>query len=174
MEILAENHFTITKGLFLEGMLRVSAENYGKFAGKAVAFLGLAWLVLAAVMLWLGQSLAYVGIELIILCLAGIWITVFVPRYKAKRAFRTLEDGCGGLERVTRFYQDRLVVETSECQTVVFYPEIRSILRSKRLLTLVSGDGLGILLKLDSFSHGSETVVRELIQNAKLEEDEHD
>lgn len=172
MEILAENHFAVTKSLFWEGMQRVSAESYGKFAGKAVAFLGLAWLILAAATVRLRQSLGYVGIELIILCLAGLWITVLIPRYKANRAFHALEGS--GLERATRFYPDRLEVETPERETVVPYSEIRQVLRAKRVLVLVTGDGLGILLKLDSFSRGSEAVVQELIQNAEHKEDKHD
>lgn len=167
MEILAENRFTITKDLFLEGMLRVSAENYGKFAGKAAAFLGAAWLALAAVTLLLRQSPVFVGIELVAVCLAALWATVWIPRNKAKRAFRALSDRSGGdLERVTRFYHDRLVVEAAGKQTEVSYPEINRILRSRHLLVLVSGDGTGILLKLDGFTLGSESAVREQIRNA--------
>lgn len=173
MSILAENRFTITKKLFFEGMLRVSAENYGKFAKKAVAFLGLAWLALAVVTLCLRQSLGYVGIELVVLCLAALWIIVFMPRYKAKKAFHTLKDRCdNNLERITRFYQDRLEVEAAGCQTVVLYSEIRQILRTKHLLVLVTEDGTGILLTLDGFTCGGEAAVLEGIRNARTAADE--
>lgn len=52
------------------------------------------------------------------------------------------------------------------CQTTVSYSEIKQILHSKHLLLLVAEDKTGILLKLDSFTRGGETTVRELIKNA--------
>ena len=36
MEKIAENQFTITKPLFMEGMLRISQDGYGKSAQKAM------------------------------------------------------------------------------------------------------------------------------------------
>lgn len=175
MDILAENRFTITKSLFIEGMLRVSTESYGKLAKKAVLLLAAAWLVLTAVTLWNSQSLGYVVIEFLVLCLAALWISVFMPRNKANRAFKLLEDKCGGdLERVTRFYEERLEVEALGSQTVVFYSEIKQILRSKHLMVLVSENKKGIMLKLDSFTCGTAAAVQELINNAAMEENEHD
>lgn len=175
MEILAENRFTITKDLFYEGMRLVSAESYGKLAKKAVILLGIAWLALTAVTLWNGQGLGYVVIEFVVLCLVALWIYIFMPRSKAAGAFKKMEAKYGGdLERVTRFYEERLEVEASGYQLAVPYSEISRILRSKRLLVLVTEDKTGILLKFDGFTRGGEAAVRELIKNAALEEDEHD
>lgn len=169
MEVLAENRFTITKSLFFEGMLRVSKENYGKSARKAVAVLGLLWLVLAAAALWQRQGLVFVGVELLVVCLAGLWITVLLPRSKAKRAFEMLENRSGDLERVTRFYQDGLEVETSGTKKAVPYSEIVQVLHTKRLLILLSADRVGVLVKHDAFLSGSETIVRELIDQAQAD-----
>lgn len=175
MEPLAENRFTITKDLFCEGMLRASAESYGKLAKKAILFLAAAWLVLAAVTLWQRQSLGYMVIEFIVLCLVALWIYILMPRNKAKRAFRQLTDKYGDdLNRVTCFYEDRLEVEGSGNQKVVFYTEIKQILRSKHLLVLVTEDKTGIMLKLDGFTRGGEAAVQELIKNVAMEENEHD
>ena len=175
MEVLAENRFTITKSLFYEGMLLVSAQSYGKMAKKAVLFLFAAWIALTVVTLWRHQSVGYIVIEFIVSCLAALWIAVYMPRRKAKRAFKALEDKCGdNMERITRFYDDRLEVEASERRTVVFYSEIAQVLRSKRLLVLVAEDQTGILLGLDGFTRGDETAVRELIETKKTEENEDD
>ncbi|MDE6259847.1 MAG: YcxB family protein [Oscillospiraceae bacterium] len=175
VEILAENRFTITKKLFYEGMLCVSAESYGKLAKKAVAFLGIAWLALTAVTLWNSQSLGYVVIEFVVLCLVALWIYILMPRSKAASAFKKMEAKYGGdLERITRFYEERLEVEASGYQIVVPYSEISQILRSKRLLVLVTEGKTGLLLKLDGFTRGGEAAVRELIKNAAMEENEHD
>lgn len=166
MEILAENRFTITKPLCYEGMLRISAEGYGKFAKKAVMVLAAAWLILTAVTLWRGYSLGYMVIEFIVLCMVSLWICVFVPRNKAGRAFKVLTSKYGDdLERTTRFYEDRLTAETAECQTEVLYSDIKQILYSKRLLILVTESNSGILLKLDSFTSGSDFTVQNLLKN---------
>ncbi len=169
MNILAENRFTVTKSLFMEGMLRVSRESYGKFAGKAVAFLWLLWLLLAALALWQRQSPAFVGVELVVVCFASLWIGVFLPRNKAKRAFTALENRGGGLERITRFYSDRLEVDASGTQKAILYSEIRQILTAKRLLILVTDDKTGIMLKRDGFLLGDEEDVHRLIRQAKAE-----
>lgn len=166
MELLAENRFTITKPLCCEGMLRISAESYGKFAKKVVMLLAAAWLILAAVTLWQGQSLGYLVVELIVLCMVSLWICVFVPRNKAGRAFKVLKSRYGDdLNRTTRFYTDRLVVETMENQTTIHYSEITRVLHSPRLLILVTDDNSGILLKLDGFTYGSEITVQNLLKN---------
>lgn len=165
MVVHAENRFAITKSLFYEGMLLVSAQSYGKLAKKAVLFLCAAWIALTAATLWQRQSIGYIVIEFIVLCLVALWIAVYMPRRKAKRAFQALEDKYGdNMERVTRFYDERLEVETSERKTVIFYWEIAQILRSKHLLVLVAEDKTGILLKLDGFTRGDEAAVRELIK----------
>ena len=170
MEVLAENCFTITKPLCYEGMQRISAGGYGKFARKAVLFLIAAWLILTVVTLWQGQSLGYIMIEFIVLCMVSLWICVYVPRNKARRAFKALESKYGDdLKRSTCFYENRLVVKTAESQKEVLYSEIAQVLYSPRLLILVTEDNSGILLKLDSFTCGSETTVQNLIKNQKEE-----
>ena len=168
MEVLAENSFTITKKLSYEGLLRISAEDYGKFAKKAVLFLAAAWLVLAIFTLWQGQGIGYIVIEFVILCLVSLWISVYVPRNKAKRAFKALEARYGSdLQRTIRFYEDRLEVTTPETQKTVPYSEITQVLHSKNLLILVTEDRSGILVALDSFTLGSDDTVQDLIRDAK-------
>ncbi len=70
------------------------------------------------------------------------------------------------LNRTTRFYTDRLVVETMENQTTIHYSEIKQVLYSPRLLILVTEDNSGVLLKLDGFTYGSEITVQNLLKNA--------
>ncbi len=167
MEILAENRFTITKSLFYEGMLRVFAENYGKFAKKAAVFLALAWVILAAVTLWQQQNIAFVGLELVVSILAMVWVTVILPRHKTRRAFQAMQNRGGDLERVTRFYRDRLEVDAGGNQTVVPYSEITQVLSTEQLMILMNAENTGVLVKLDGFLNGSDAMVRELIAAAK-------
>ena len=160
---LAVNRFTITKSLFVEGMLRVSAERYGKFAKKAAVFLGGLWVVLLIVTLVLRSSLLFVLGEFVIIGLIILWLCVYMPRHRAGRAFKALQDRCGGdMERETRFYEDRLEIETSEIEKTIEYSQITEILTSKRLMVLVCEDKTGVLLSLEGFIVGDEMTVREI------------
>ena len=159
---LAVNRFTITKSLFVEGMLRVSAERYGKFAKKAAVFLGGLWVVLLIVTLVLRSSLLFVLGEFVIIGLIILWLCVYMPRHRAGRAFKALKDRCGGdMERETRFYKDRLEIEGIE--KTIAYSEIAEVLTSKRLLVLVCEDKTGVLLSLEGFIVGDAEAVHKKV-----------
>ncbi len=165
MEPLAENRFTITKELYYEGALRVDRERMAPFAKKAMLALAAAWAVLAAVTLFSRGSAVFVLIELVVIALVGIWLTVFFPRSKARRGWRALEDRCGtDLERVTRFYRDRLEIDGAGADVAIPYGEVEQFLSSERLLILLSTGKRGVLLAQDGFVTGSAALVRELIE----------
>lgn len=174
MEILAENRFTLSKELFYESMLRVLAESYGKFAKKAVAFLAAAWLLLVAFTLWQGNGFGHCVPEFFVLGLVSLYITVYVPRNKAKRAFKALETRDGeDMERRTLFYPDKLTAESAGREKTLAYGEIKQVLHSKSLLILLAEDGTGIMLKNDSYVQGTKDTVLNQIKAAKAEEDKN-
>ena len=165
MELLAENRFTITKSLFYEGMLRVSRESIGPFAKKVLLVLAVLWAVLAAVTLMGSGSPVYALVELIIVVLIGIWLCVYIPRNKARRAWAALESRCGDdMERVTRFYSGYLEIDSGGEETTVFYEDVRQILLSEHLLVLTCADKVGVLIARDGFTAGDAAAVQALIQ----------
>ena len=165
MEPLAENRYTLTKELFSEGMRRVIAENYGKTAKRAVLALLGAWIVLAVVTIVLRQSPVYIAVEAVVLALAALWVSVYIPRAKTRAAWKKLSALYGdNLERTTRFYEDRLVVDAAGREIALAYEEIARVLSSERLLILVSADKTGILVKRDSFIRGSEQTTLAIIR----------
>lgn len=165
MELLAENRFTITKELFYEGMLRVTGESYGPFIRKALLVLAVLWAVLAAVTLMGSGSLSYAVVELVVVVLIGVWLSVFVPGNKARRAWAALENRCGAdLERVTRFYPSYLEIDSGGEETTVFYEDVRQFLLSKHLLVLTCADKVGVLIARDGFVSGDTTAVQALIE----------
>ena len=165
MELLAENRFTITKELFYEGMLRVVKESYGPFIKKIMLVLAAAWAVLAVFTLMGSGSLSYAVVELVVIVLIGVWLSVFVPRSKARRAWAALENRCGtDLDRVTRFYPGYLEADNGIEEITVFYEDIRQILQSEHLLVLLSAEKKGILVLRDGFVSGDTAAVQELIE----------
>ena len=165
MEPLAENRFTITKELFYEGMLRVIKESYDPVIKKIMLVLAVAWAVLAAFTLVRRGSLLYMVIEFVVVVLIGVWLAVFVPRNKARRAWAALENRCGAdLERVTRFYPSYLEADNGIEEITVFYEDIRQILQSDHLLVLLSADKVGVLVARDGFTTGNAAATQELIE----------
>lgn len=165
MEPLAENRFTITKELFYEGMLRVNRESYGPFVKKVLLVLAAAWAILAAVTLMGSKSLSYAVVELVVVVFIGIWLSVFVPRNKARRAWAAMEARSGaGLERITRFYPGYLEADNGMEEITVFYEDIREILHSEHLLVLLSVEKVGVLVARDGFVAGDAVTVQALIE----------
>ena len=165
MEPLAENRFTITKKLFYEGMLQVVGESYNPFIKKIMLVLAVAWAVLAAFTLMGSGSLSYAVIELVVVVLIGVWLSVLVPRNKARRAWAAMENRSGtDLERVTRFYPSYLEADNGIEEITVFYEDIRQILETEHLLVLLSVEKVGVLVARDGFVSGDTAAVRALIQ----------
>lgn len=165
MELLAENRFTITKKLFYEGMLRLNRESLGSFTKKALLALALLWVALTAVTLATNGSIGYVLTELVILSLVALWLCIWMPWSKAKRAWKALEARCGSdLERTTRFYPDRMVVNSRESEITVSYEDVLQILPSEHLLVVTCENKVGVLLALDAFTAGSAETVQELLR----------
>ena len=165
MELLAENRFTITKELFYEGMLRVIKESYHPFIRKIMLVLAAAWSVLAAFTLFRRGSLSYAVVELVVIVLIGLWLSVFVPRNKARRAWAALENRCGtDMERITRFYPSYLEADNGSEEITVFYEDIRQILQTEHLLVLLSVEKMGVLIARDGFITGDMTAAQALIE----------
>ena len=176
MEPLAVNIFTITKSLFYEGMLQVIGKRYFPFAKKVLLVLAALWAALAAVTLFMrGNSPIPVLIELLVVVLIGVWLWVYIPATRARRAWKALEDKCGGdLERVTRFYPDYMEVDSGGETTDVYYEDVRQLLMTDHLLVLICEDRVGVLLARDGFTSGDADLVCSLVKkhNALLQQDE--
>lgn len=167
MEKIAENQFTITKPLFMEGMLRISQDGYGKSARKAMLIVLGLW---AAFFIYTiavkGDLFTCLGF-LILLCAAGLWLCVGMPRSNAKRLWKGLEGkyGCN-LQRTTSFYSDHFEILGDGVEKHIAYEEVIQIKQSRRLLILVCEDKTGVLLALDGFRQGNENDVKALCPGA--------
>lgn len=165
MEPLVENRFTMTKELFYEGIFRVNRESFGAFTKKMLLVLAALWAVLVAVTLFSNGSVGYALTESVVLILVGVWLCVWMPRSRAKRAWRALEARCGSdLERTVRFYDGWLEVSSSEDEISILYEDVLQVLPAKHLLVLTSEDKVGVLLALDGFTVGSADEVRTLLE----------
>lgn len=171
MEILAENQFTITKSLYMEGMLRISRDGYGKTARRAfLIILGL-WVLFFLYTLGVKGDFSQTFGILLIIAAAGLWLCVGMPRSNARRLWKALEakHGCE-LHRTTCFYSDHLEIRGEGLEKHISYEEIDRILVSRRLLILICGDKTGVLAGLNHFTRGNAKDVKALIDSAKNKE----
>ena len=174
-DILAENRFSLSWQLFFEGMRSVTADSYGSSVRKLLIGLAVLWLALSVWTLSRGAGLAYVLLELAVLAVLTLWLELLLPRSRARRAWRKLEEqGRADAERTTLFFADHLEVQAAGAVKSVSYADLRKTLRSRNLLVLVAGDKTGILIKKDAFALGTEETVLRLIEEAKKEEALHD
>ncbi len=168
MEHLAENRIVITRSLFLEGMLRLSRDSYGKAAGKAMLVFLAAWAAFLAFTLastgTFLQALPLLGL----VGLIGLWLCIIMPRSNARRAWKVQEAKYGSAaQRVSRFFDDHLTIVGEGVEKTVFYTDVREIKYSKNLMLLVCEDNIGVMLALDGFQNGSAAQVESQINKCK-------
>ena len=153
MDHLAENRLTITKSLFTEGMLRISRDSYGAGARKTALALIAIWVAVAAYTVWSGGGLIHTVAYLIPFGLIILWSNVLLPRNQVKRMWKSQEMTHGpGAERLTRFYEDRLVITGTGVNKEIPYDQILSVKYSRHLVILLCENKMGILLARDGFS----------------------
>ncbi len=155
--IIAENRFTLTKELFYEGAKRVSKENYAPFAMKAMLGIAAAWAVMAAVTLILKQSPLYIAFEAVVLGLVCLWLAVYLPWHKRRRAYNKLVGQYGeDMDRTIVFYESALTVNASGRELEFDYGSIVKMLSSDRLLILLTVGSKAIMVAKSGFTAGSE------------------
>lgn len=169
MELKAENSFTVTKELYMEGLNRLNREDLMPMVRKLLIFLGVLWLALAAFTIWKGVSPIAVIFELLALVVLGLWVGVLNPRSRAKKGWQAMENKFGGqMERHTRFYEDRLEVDAGGKTLIVNYEDIVRVLDTPHMMVLMSKEKQGIMVHLEGFTLGSKESVLKLIDDWKV------
>ena len=163
-EPIAVNRFTLTKELFYEGNRRTSKETYSRFALRMVLIMTGAWIAIAVVTLLTRPSIVFLAVEALVLVLASLWVAVYTPWRKRKKAYNAFLELYGeDPERTTVFYADRLVVNPEGREITVPYAEIAKTLTTERLLIFITNANKGVLVSRDGFLKGSEAELLSLI-----------
>ena len=154
---IAVNRYTLNKDLFKEGMKAVSKKSYGPTARKSMLGLIGLWLVLAIATIYMEGPPMYVLIEGIVVALMCIWVALYLPWVKIRRALKAMGgENATDLDREVRFYERFLEVD-SKGQDVY-------ILLQVHLLILVNKERVGVMSALDGFVSGTLEEVLEKVQ----------
>ena len=171
MSPLAENRTVITRRLFRQGMLRLSRDNYGKAAAKAMLLFAGLWLGLLVYTLAFGGSLGQTLSYLILLGLIGLFLCVYLPRNNVQRRWKAHAAKYGDAsERQTLFFPDRLTVTGEGIEKQIPYSEIAEIKESGRLLILICRDHSAVLLEKQGFSGADIHEIKALLHSANHKE----
>ena len=163
MELKAENTFTVTEELSREGTMCLMKDDYFPTVKKLLIAAGVAWVLLVGATVWRGSWLMAIAPTAVVIFLA-VWLLVMNPRSRAKRNWKALRARLNDdLKRTTRFYEDRLEVESAGSQLIVNYEDIRRVLESEHLLILINDEKLGVMAALDGFTLGDKETVLELV-----------
>ena len=168
MRLEAENQLTLTKKLFIEGMLRTSRDIYGKIAVRTMLIFAGIWVAMLAFTLYTGGSMVNIFFSLFVIVVAGFWLLWWTPRSNADAAWKKLENTWGeNPQRITRFYGDHLEIRGDCADKDVRYDDIKEIKFSQNLMILVCYDKLGLVLSRTGFTLGDEETVRSLVGGIK-------
>jgi hypothetical protein len=167
VEIFAENQFSLTEKLFLEGMGCLSRNSYGKTAGKYTGILLLIWAGISGLLLFLGGSFGQTLVYLAAILFLCYWLNVAAPRKHAKKAWNALLSRSGeDPQRITRFYRDHLEVDAGGTVKAISYGDILQILETKNLIMLICADKMGVMVAKNGFTIGNYEEITALIRSA--------
>lgn len=166
MQTVAENRFTVTKELFQEGMKGIIKLEYTPTVKKLVVVLAAAWLALTAFTLWRGGHVVTLIIELVAMSAACLYVAVLIPRSRIKKGWKALLERSGdSMERVTRFYEDRMEVESGASEPLIInYEDVTRTFETAHLLILQNTEKLGVMAALDGFTKGGRDDVLALVR----------
>ncbi len=165
MDLIAENRFTVTEELFREGMKRIIGLDYGPTLKKLIIFLTVVWAGVTGFSIWKGGHVFPILIETVTFAAVCVYLAVYIPRSRIKRGWKAInERSDGNMERVTRFYEDRMEVLTSVDPLIVNYEDVTRTLETEHLLIIQNTGKLGVMTALDGFTVGGKEDVLRLIK----------
>ena len=163
-EPIAVNTFILTKELFYEGSKRTGKETYSRFAMRMVLIMVAVWIVISAVTLLMHSGAAFIITETLVLILAALWVAVYTPWNKRRKAYNAFLLQYGeNAERTVEFYADRLTVDPEGRGFTVPYSAVAKTLTTENLLIVITLENKGVLVRRGAFTKGSEAEVLGLI-----------
>lgn len=167
---IAECTFVLSKSLFREGVRCTQKDTLANTMRWILPTLAGLWLAITVFSVSGGGGIGLALWELVILAVLLLYITVWLPDSRAKRAWDRLEaKGQADTERRILFFSDHLEVDFPEHHTEMDYAEVVKALKSSNLLILIGSDRTGILIKKENLTGCTcEQLLQKIMQNGGL------
>ena len=159
---IAENHISITRKLFNEGMRAVENKSYKKEIKKLILVLAILYLVVVVWLLCTNGSLLFLLGESIFLGAILFWLIVMLPDTKRRNKYKAMMQGMDNVpERTIKFYQDHLtVIANSGKVTDIPYSEITGWQETRNLYILNCSKNIHLLISKSEFTFGDFEIVK--------------
>ncbi len=166
MRTIAENHITITKKLYHEGMAAVAnpkTKRTLRIAAVIIVVLFAAFGIYSAVR---GGSPFMLIVEAVLIIAMAAWVLYFLPRSNINSKYKVMTRNAGGEpQRNTTFYDDNLTVFAESGKTInVPYQKIKEIKETEHLYIILCKDQPGVMISKDGFTKGSMDDVKAVIE----------
>lgn len=159
---IAENHITITKKIFDEGMHAAEFQSHKKERMLLVAILSFIFFILV-IWLWnAGSSRILPFSELVFLTALTLWLFVLLPKTKHKNKYQAMTRGMDSVpSRITCFYEDHMsITDDFENVTHISYEDITGWLETKNLYIINCTEKRNVLLSKTGFISGDFEILK--------------
>lgn len=160
--LIAENHITITKKLFNEGMRAVENKAYKKDIRRLTLLLAVLYSLIALWILYTNGSLFLLLGESVFLAALLFWLFIMLPGTKRKNKYKAMTQGRNiAPERTIRFYQDHMsvIAKTGET-TEIAYQEITGWQETDNLYVLNCINKRSVLVSKSGFISGDFNAIK--------------
>ena len=159
---IAENHITITRKLFNEGMHAVENKNYKKEIKLLALILTLLYLIVAVWLIYTGGSLFFLLGESIFLAALLYWLFIMLPGTKRKNKYKSMSQGMDTVpERVIRFYQNHMSISSNSGKaTDITYQEVIGWEETNNLYIINCTKKRSVLVSKGGFTTGSFDIIK--------------
>lgn len=160
--LIAENHISISRKLFDEGMRAVENKSYKTEIRKLILVLTVLYLIVAAWLIRTGSTLVFLLGETVFLGAMLFWLIFMLPNTKRRNKYQAMSQGASSIpERTIKFYQDHLSVTANSGKvTVISYDEIREWKETKNLYILNCNNNTHLLVSRNGFTFGNFDIVK--------------
>lgn len=160
--LIAENHISISRALFNEGMRASEDSRYKKSIRKIIFVLLAVYLIIAAWLLHTDGSLFYLLVESVFLGAMFFWAIVVLPSSRRRGKYKAMAQNTGSApERTIKFYTDHLSVTADSGKvTVINYGDITGWKESKNLYILNCSSNTAVLISKNGFLSGDFDMVK--------------
>lgn len=160
--LIAENHISISRKLFDEGMRAVENKSYKSEIKKLIFILTVLHLIVAVWLIRTGGSLVFLLGETVFLGAMLFWLIFMLPNTKHRNKYKAMSQGTSSIpERTIKFYQDHLSVTANSGKvTVISYDEISGWQETRNLYILNCNENTHLLVSKNGFSFGNFDIVK--------------
>ena len=167
--LIAENHITITRKLFNEGMRAVENKAYKKDIRRLTLLLAVLYSLIALWILYTNGSLFLLLGESVFLAALLFWLFIMLPGTKRKNKYKAMTQGRNiAPERTIRFYQDHMsvIAKTGET-TEIAYQEITGWQETDNLYVLNCINKRSVLVSKSGFTFGNLDSIKSIFPDNK-------